>query len=98
MTDIENLQKKIADLEDRLKVVEAKLSTSSSSNDSTLMDELYDKSRHIVIRYQKASAIFLQKKLLIDFPRAKLLIERLEKNGVISQPRSGGQRDILVTK
>jgi DNA segregation ATPase FtsK/SpoIIIE-like protein len=98
MTDIQNLQQKIANLEERLKVVEARLGATSSNSDSQLMDELYKKSRFLVVRYQKASAIFLQKKLLIDFPRASELISRLEKEGVISSLKSDHSRDILVTE
>ncbi|MFA5894244.1 MAG: DNA translocase FtsK [Candidatus Shapirobacteria bacterium] len=98
MTDIQNLQQKIANLEERLKVVEARLGATSSNQDSQLMDELYQKSRFLVVRYQKASAIFLQKKLLIDYPRASQLIIRLEEEGVISSPKSDHSRDILVTK
>ena len=95
MSDIQSLEQKIIELQNRIKDLEEKLSK-TSLDDQLLMEELYKKSKNIVIRFQKASAIFLQKKLLIDFPRARVLIDRLEKEDVISPPDLNNQRKILT--
>lgn len=74
MTDVTALEVKLKELEDRVKKLE---------DDSELMQQLYDKARHLVEKYHRSSAIFLQKKLLIDYPRARNLVDRLRQHGVI---------------
>lgn len=87
MTDIKLLEKKIRELEDRLKKVEDKLFRS---------DALYERARELVIKNNKASIIFLQRKLMIDLERSSELLERLEENGVIGPETGVEPRKILV--
>ena len=76
MDEVKKLQKRIEELE---KIV----NSSAFVKDKEFMDALYEKAKELVKKYKKSSAIFLQTKLLIDFERAKNLVERLKNDGVI---------------
>ena len=59
-------------------------------------DELYDKAVNIVLNDKKASTSYIQRRLSIGYNRAATLIERMEKEGVISPANHAGKREILV--
>jgi S-DNA-T family DNA segregation ATPase FtsK/SpoIIIE len=59
-------------------------------------DELYDKAVNIVLQDKKASTSYIQRRLAIGYNKAASLIERMEKEGVISQANHAGKREILV--
>ena len=45
---------------------------------------------------KKASTSYVQRRLAIGYNKAASLIERMEKEGVISAPNHSGTREILV--
>jgi S-DNA-T family DNA segregation ATPase FtsK/SpoIIIE len=57
--------------------------------------DLYDRAVAIVLRDRKASTSYLQRRLSIGYNRAADLIERMEREGVISPASPTGKRDIL---
>ncbi|NWG53571.1 MAG: cell division protein FtsK, partial [Hydrogenophilaceae bacterium] len=59
-------------------------------------DELFDRAVEIVARDRKASTSYLQRRLQIGYNRAATLIERLEKEGVVSTANAAGKREILI--
>ncbi|MCW5722249.1 MAG: DNA translocase FtsK [Devosia sp.] len=59
-------------------------------------DELYDKAVHIVMTDKKASTSYVQRRLAIGYNKAATLIERMEREGVISAANHAGKREILV--
>ena len=59
-------------------------------------DELYDKAVHIVLTDKKASTSYVQRRLGIGYNKAATLIERMEREGVISPANHAGKREILV--
>ncbi|HEV7277902.1 MAG TPA: DNA translocase FtsK [Devosiaceae bacterium] len=59
-------------------------------------DELYDKAVNIVLSDKKASTSYIQRRLAIGYNKAATLIERMEREGVISQANHAGKREILV--
>ncbi len=59
-------------------------------------DDLYDRAVAIVLRDRKASTSYLQRRLSIGYNRAADLIERMERDGLISAANNTGKRDILV--
>lgn len=59
-------------------------------------DELYDKAVHIVLTDKKASTSYVQRRLAVGYNKAASLIERMEKEGVISAANHSGKREILV--
>jgi S-DNA-T family DNA segregation ATPase FtsK/SpoIIIE len=70
--------------------MEAGLANLSESND------LYDQAVAVVLRDKKASTSYVQRRLGIGYNRAASLIERMEKEGVISGANHAGKREILV--
>lgn len=90
------LEKKVADLEERLKQVEERLGLRKSDDDEAdLMEALYAKAKELAMKQKKAGVIFLQRKLLIDMPRAEKLLKRLEADGVVSMENELGERRVL---
>ena len=59
-------------------------------------DELYDQALQIVVRDGKASTSYIQRRLQIGYNRAARIVERMEDEGVISQPNHAGKREILL--
>jgi S-DNA-T family DNA segregation ATPase FtsK/SpoIIIE len=58
--------------------------------------DLYDKAVAVVLRDKKPSTSYVQRRLQIGYNRAASLIERMEKEGVVSAPNAQGKREILV--
>jgi len=59
-------------------------------------DDLYDQAVAIVAREGKASTSFIQRHLQIGYNKAATLIERMEKQGVISPANHVGKREVLI--
>ncbi len=59
-------------------------------------NDLYDRAVAIVLRDRKASTSYIQRRLSIGYNRAASLIERMEKESVISPANHAGKREILV--
>ncbi len=59
-------------------------------------DDLYDRAVALVLRDRKASTSYVQRRLSIGYNRAATLIERMEKEGVVSSANHAGKREILV--
>jgi S-DNA-T family DNA segregation ATPase FtsK/SpoIIIE len=57
-------------------------------------DDLYQRAVAIVMRDQKASTSYIQRRLAIGYNRAADLIERMEREGLISPPNNG-KRHVL---
>jgi S-DNA-T family DNA segregation ATPase FtsK/SpoIIIE len=60
-------------------------------------DDLYDMAVAIVLRDRKASTSYIQRRLSIGYNRAADLIERMEREGLISAASSTGKREVLIT-
>lgn len=58
--------------------------------------DLYDRAVKIVLKDRKASTSYVQRCLRIGYNRAANLIERMEKEGIISAPNHVGKRDIMI--
>ena len=58
-------------------------------------DELYNEAVSIVKETKKTSISFLQRKLKIGYNRAANLIEAMEAKGILSEPQSNGNRELL---
>ena len=59
-------------------------------------DELYDKAVAIICREGKASTSFVQRHLQIGYNRAARIIEKMEKEGVVSPADRVGRREVLA--
>jgi S-DNA-T family DNA segregation ATPase FtsK/SpoIIIE len=56
----------------------------------------YDQALSIVLRHQKASTSYIQRRLQIGYNRAASLMERMEKEGVVGPANHAGKREILI--
>jgi len=59
-------------------------------------DALYDRAVAIVCRERKASTSFVQRHLQIGYNRAARIVERMEKEGVVSPANHVGKREVLA--
>jgi S-DNA-T family DNA segregation ATPase FtsK/SpoIIIE len=59
-------------------------------------DENYDKALDIVQRERKATVSYIQRRLQIGYNRAARIIERMEKEGIVSKPNHKGVREVLM--
>jgi S-DNA-T family DNA segregation ATPase FtsK/SpoIIIE len=58
--------------------------------------DLYDRAVNIVLRDKKCSTSYIQRRLSVGYNKAASLVERMEKEGVVSAPNHAGKREILV--
>jgi S-DNA-T family DNA segregation ATPase FtsK/SpoIIIE len=58
--------------------------------------QAYRRSIQLVVENRKASTSWLQRQLRVGYNSAARLIERLEKDGIVSQPDHVGRREVLV--
>ncbi|NOU06828.1 MAG: DNA translocase FtsK [Hyphomicrobiaceae bacterium] len=78
---------------------------SDDDNDGSLSDDddlpegddndLYDRAVAVIVRDQKASTSYLQRRLSIGYNRAADLIERMERDGIVGPANHAGKRDLL---
>ncbi len=59
-------------------------------------DDQYNQAVAIVLRDRKASTSYVQRRLQIGYNRAASLIERMEREGIITPANHAGKRDILL--
>jgi S-DNA-T family DNA segregation ATPase FtsK/SpoIIIE len=64
--------------------------------DDDFETQLYRKAVQTVAESQKASTSYLQRQLRVGYNNAARLIERMEKEGVVSSPDHVGRREVLV--
>ncbi|GJD35536.1 DNA translocase FtsK [Methylobacterium aerolatum] len=58
--------------------------------------DLYDQAVQVVLRDQKASTSYIQRRLQIGYNRAASLMERMETEGLVGPANHAGKREILV--
>ncbi|MBX9795493.1 DNA translocase FtsK 4TM domain-containing protein [Sphingomonas sp.] len=66
------------------------------SGDDSPEEQMYRAARQLVIESRKASTSWLQRSLRIGYNTAARLMDRLEKEGVVSKPDHVGRRDVLL--
>jgi len=86
MADLKGLEKKIKELEERMNRLEA---------DGDWMEALYKQAKVLVIKHRKATTLFLQRKLIIDYARAKSLLDRMQREGIVGSEMGITPRKIL---
>jgi len=59
-------------------------------------NDLYDRAVAIVRRDRKASTSYLQRRLLVGYNRAADLMERMEREGIVSAPGHNSRREVLI--
>jgi DNA segregation ATPase FtsK/SpoIIIE, S-DNA-T family len=66
------------------------------SMDAEESANMYDRAVNIVLRDRKVSTSYIQRRLSVGYNKAASLVERMEKEGVVSAPNHAGKREILV--
>ena len=69
---------------------------SPGSMDAEELADYYDRAVNIVLRDRKVSTSYIQRRLSVGYNKAASLVERMEKEGVVSAPNHSGKREILV--
>ncbi len=69
--------------------------TSSESINNGEYDDLYEDAKRVILSDGKTSISYLQRKLNIGYNRAANIIDQLTESGVLSEPNTKGQREIL---
>ncbi len=58
--------------------------------------DYYDRAVAIVTREKKVSVSYIQRRLSVGYNKAASLVERMEKEGVVSPPNHQGKREVLA--
>jgi S-DNA-T family DNA segregation ATPase FtsK/SpoIIIE len=58
--------------------------------------DYYDRAVAIVTREKKVSVSYMQRRLSVGYNKAASLVERMEKEGVVSAPNHQGKREVLA--
>ncbi|MBZ8135054.1 DNA translocase FtsK 4TM domain-containing protein [Afifella sp. IM 167] len=69
------------------------LAAGGGSDDS---NDTYDQAVAVVLRDRKVSTSYIQRRLSIGYNRAASIVERMEKEGLVSPANHAGKREILV--
>jgi S-DNA-T family DNA segregation ATPase FtsK/SpoIIIE len=70
----------------------------ANAGEDDIDDGLYDQALTVVFETKSPSASMLQRRLRVGYNRAARLIERMEREGVVSPPIAGGKgRELLIT-
>ncbi len=69
---------------------------SPGSMDAEEGADYYDRAVNIVLRDRKVSTSYIQRRLSVGYNKAASLVERMEKEGVVSAPNHAGKREILI--
>jgi S-DNA-T family DNA segregation ATPase FtsK/SpoIIIE len=64
--------------------------------DDSPEDQLFRKATQLVAESQKASTSWLQRQLRVGYNSAARLIERMEREGLVSKPDHVGRREVLM--
>ena len=61
-------------------------------------DDLYQQAIAVVVQEGKASTSFIQRHLKIGYNKAATLIERMERDGVVTPATATGKREVLINQ
>jgi S-DNA-T family DNA segregation ATPase FtsK/SpoIIIE len=69
---------------------------SAKTMDEEEAGDFYDRAVAIVTRERKVSVSYIQRRLSVGYNKAASLVERMEKEGVVSAPNHQGKREVLA--
>ncbi|AGA65158.1 Cell division protein FtsK [Liberibacter crescens BT-1] len=72
--------------------------TANSSEGTDESNEVYIKAVKLVIQEKKCSTSYIQRRLQIGYNRAALIVEKMEKEGLVGPANHVGKREILAIK
>jgi S-DNA-T family DNA segregation ATPase FtsK/SpoIIIE len=69
-----------------------------NGEDEDLSDEMYDMAVHLVTEHRQASISWLQRRLRVGYNRAARMIERMEREGVVSAAVGAKGREVIARR
>ena len=84
------LEKRIEELENRVKKLEDPLITPKPT-----MDELFEQAKIAAQQYSRVSASLIQRKLRVGYARAARLLDELEAKGIVEPSNGAEPRKVL---
>ncbi len=79
-------------------LLEAPESDEEETLDDDLSDELYDQAVRLVTESGQASISWVQRRLRVGYNRAARMVERMEREGVVSASEGGRPREVLARR
>jgi len=70
----------------------------AGEEDEDLSDEMYDMAVHLVTEHRQASISWLQRRLRVGYNRAARMIERMEREGVVSPASGARPREVIARR
>jgi S-DNA-T family DNA segregation ATPase FtsK/SpoIIIE len=67
-------------------------------DEENLTDEMYDMAVRLVTEHRQASISWLQRRLRVGYNRAARMIERMEREGVVSAPSGPKGREVIARR
>lgn len=92
---VEHLKKQGSPIYD-MDILKPRESDEDAGEEEDMEDELYDQAVRIVAESQQASISMVQRRLRIGYNRAARMIERMEREGVVSKADGAKGREVLV--
>ncbi len=77
---------------------EAHEEKTENAEDESLADDMYDQAVQLVAESQQASISWLQRRLRVGYNRAARMIERMEKEGLVSPPDGVRPREVRMRR
>ncbi len=84
------------DDDDDVAAESAAASMSPGSMDDDESGDYYDRAVKVVLRDRKCSTSYIQRRLSVGYNKAASLVERMEKEGIVSAPSHSGKREVLL--
>jgi S-DNA-T family DNA segregation ATPase FtsK/SpoIIIE len=81
-----------------MELLESEDDDDEESLDEDLSDEMYDMAVRLVTEHRQASISWLQRRLRIGYNRAARMIERMEREGVVSAATGAKGREVIARR
>lgn len=100
--EIEDLKTQISGLKIRIRRIETFLRCIPNSEeyipDNDSDDYLLEEAKRLVVKYDKASASLLQRRLGTGYAKAAWLLDKLEEADIVGTAEGSKPRDVLIPK
>jgi S-DNA-T family DNA segregation ATPase FtsK/SpoIIIE len=79
-----------------MEILKPRVDEDEEVQEEDMSDELYDQAVRLVVDSRQASISMVQRKLRIGYNRSARMIERMEREGIVSSPDGAKGREVLV--
>ena len=81
-----------------MELLESDEDEGDESEDEDLSDEMYDLAVRLVTEHRQASISWLQRRLRVGYNRAARMVERMEREGVVSPASGARPREVIARR